>query len=101
MSEAIGQCSCGGDIVETEKTYRCRECGKYVFKSIFWKKISKKDAVKLLNDEHVLIKGLKSKKKNKNFDATVYLYQEGDYWKVGLEFPESSEENDSEEVVAG
>ncbi len=56
MSEVIGQCSCGGDIVETEKTYRCKECGKYVFKSIFWKKISKDDAVKLINGERVFIK---------------------------------------------
>ena len=95
MSEVIGQCSCGGDIVETEKTYRCKECGKYVFKSIFWKKINKDDAVKLINGERVFIKGLKSKKKNKSFDATIYLYQDGDFWKVGLEFPERNNEEEA------
>ena len=83
--EVIGKCSCGGDIVETPKTYKCEKCGKYTFKTIFGKKLTQKQALALLQDKQIEVKGLKSKK-SKKFNAKVSLVKDGEKWKTELEF---------------
>lgn len=82
---AVGKCSCGGDIVETAKTYRCVKCGKYVFKTVYGKKLTKRQAENLINDKTIKVKGLKSKN-GKKFDAKLKIKRSGEKCKVELEF---------------
>jgi len=83
--ETIGKCSCGGNIIETPKTYRCEKCGKYLFKTVFGKKLTQKQALALLQDKQIEVKGLKSKK-GKKFKAKLKIVQDGEKWKTELEF---------------
>ena len=81
----IGKCLCGGNIVETAKTYRCEKCGKYVFKTVYGKRITKKQAESLINGKKVKVKGLKSKA-GKKYSATLFLAKNGDKWNIQLDF---------------
>ena len=85
VKETIGKCSCGGDVTETPKTYKCSKCGKYLFKTIFGKKLTQKQALALLQDKQIEVKGLKSKK-GKKFSAKLKLVKDGEKWKTELEF---------------
>lgn len=80
--ESLGNCSCGGNIVESLKAFNCDKCKKTVWKIIYEKKISTKTAISLMQFKKVKISGLKSKE-NKTFDAIVFLDQEG---KIKLQF---------------
>ena len=81
----VGKCSCGGNIIETAKTYRCEKCGKYVFKTVYGKRLTKKQAESLINGKRVKVKGLKSKA-GKKYSATLFLAKNGDKWNVQLDF---------------
>ena len=94
MSEAVGTCSCGGNILDEEKRYRCEKCKKYVWKEFFWTEIPKETAVSLMRGESVFVDGLYSKKKDKHFGANLSLEQEKEtgYWKIRLSFDDDKEE---------
>lgn len=64
----IGKCSCDGDIYELTKLYKCVKCEKIIWKKFLEKDISKEEAIDLLNNKTIELKGLKSKA-GKVFDA--------------------------------
>ncbi|MFN8578920.1 MAG: DNA topoisomerase [Candidatus Sericytochromatia bacterium] len=66
--EIIGKCSCDGDIYELTKLYKCVKCEKIIWKKFLEKDISKEEAIDLLNNKTIELKGLKSKA-GKVFDA--------------------------------
>lgn len=66
--EIIGKCSCEGDIYELTKLYKCVKCEKIIWKKFLEKDISKEEAIDLLNNKTIELKGLKSKA-GKVFDA--------------------------------
>ena len=84
--DIVDRCSCDGIIVETDKAFYCRDCGKAVWKEISGKKINKKIAIRLFAGERVYLKGFKSRE-NKPFEATLYINDEG---KVAFDFSNSS-----------
>jgi len=71
-NEPIGKCSCGGEIFEYSNRYVCKSCNQVVWKEFFGKKLSKREAVGLLNGRTIPISNLKSKSGRK-FDANVAL----------------------------
>ena len=79
--EEIGTCPCcGSHVVERQKGYSCenRQCNFILWKQnrffeALGKKMTKQTAVKLLSDGKVLLKGCKSKKTGKTYDATVVM----------------------------
>ena len=79
--EEIGICPCcGSHVVERQKGYSCenRQCNFILWKQnrffeSLGKKMTKQTAVKLLSDGKVLLKGCKSKKTGKTYDATVVM----------------------------
>ena len=79
--EEIGTCPCcGSHVVERQKGYSCenRQCNFILWKQnrffeALGKKMTKQTAVKLLLDGKVLLKGCKSKKTGKTYDATVVM----------------------------
>ena len=79
--EEIGTCPCcGSHVVERQKGYSCenRQCNFILWKQnrffeSLGKKMTKQTAVKLLSDGKVLLKGCKSKKTGKTYDATVVM----------------------------
>ncbi|QID33081.1 type IA DNA topoisomerase [Pampinifervens florentissimum] len=73
-TESVGSCPVckKGQIQDFPKLFKCSECGVLVWKEFMGKKISSKDAIKLLEGKEVLLKGLKSKA-GKKFDAKVRL----------------------------
>ncbi len=81
----IGKCACGGNIIIMNKVYKCVDCGKYLFKTVFGKKLTQRQALFLMQNKELTLKALKSKK-GKKFSALARMNQEGDKWKVGLRF---------------
>ena len=83
--EEIGTCPCcGRHIVERQKGYSCenRQCNFVLWKQnrffeALGKKMTKPIAVKLLSDGKVALKGCKSKKTGKTYDAVVLLEDDG------------------------
>ena len=57
------------ELLETPKTYKYK--GKFVFKEIFGKKLTKIEAKKLLENEEILLK--RTSKKGKEYEVTVWL----------------------------
>ncbi len=81
----IGKCACGGDIVIMNKVYKCAGCGKYLFKTVFGKKLTQRQALFLMQKKELTLKSLKSRKGEK-FSAFACMNQEGNRWKVRLRF---------------
>ncbi len=82
----VGKCSCGGNIVELKNVYKCEKCGKFLFKKVAGKNMTRKQAISLMQGKKVKAKGFKSKK-GKKFNATIVLVKEDDgKWKVKMEF---------------
>ncbi|HDM79480.1 MAG TPA: type IA DNA topoisomerase, partial [Deltaproteobacteria bacterium] len=79
----LGKCSCGGDIEALNKVYRCTKCGKYVFKTVFGKRLTEKQALSLLTGKKVKLSGLKSKN-GKRFSGQVQLEKQGNKWQTSL-----------------
>ena len=71
-NKPIGKCKCGGDIYEYSNRYWCNSCNQVVWKEFMGKKISKREAVGLLNGKTVPLSNLKGKS-GKKFDANVAL----------------------------
>ena len=69
-AEVVGKCSCGGDITEFSKGYKCNKCGAIVWKEFSGKKLSIRTAVSLLNNKTVSLKGFTSKA-GKKYDAVL------------------------------
>lgn len=67
-TEAIGKCKCGGDVKEWDKNFQCAGCKATIWKEFLGKKITKVQAVNLLNDKTISLSGLVSKA-GKQFDA--------------------------------
>jgi DNA topoisomerase-3 len=96
--EAIGKCpECSRDVIETPKAFGCvgykdsvNPCAFALWKSDRWfkslgKKLTLGTAKKLLSGKPAVIKGMKSQKSGKEFDATVKLVKnDKGYW--GFEF---------------
>jgi DNA topoisomerase-3 len=96
--ESIGKCpECGRDVVETPKAYSCTgyqdkaaPCKFALWKNDRWfeslgKKLTAAAAKKFLAGKTVTIKGMKSKKTGKEFDAVIKLVKnDKGYW--GFEF---------------
>lgn len=66
--EPVGNCGCGGAVKEWDKSFQCSGCKATVWKEFLGKKITKTQAVNLLNGKTVTLSGLKSKA-GKEFDA--------------------------------
>jgi hypothetical protein len=79
--EIIGKCACSGDISELPKLYKCSNCNKIIWKNFLEKTITKNEAIDLLNEKTIFLKGLKSKAGN-TFDARGTLIE----GKIKLEF---------------
>lgn len=77
----IGKCACSGEVSDLPKLYKCNDCKKIIWKKFLEKEITKKEAVALLNEETIELKGLVSKAGNK-FDAKAKLVD----GKINLEF---------------
>ena len=67
-AEEVGNCKCGGAVKEWDKSFQCGTCKKTVWKSFLEKKITKAQAINLMNDKTISLSGLKSKA-GKEFDA--------------------------------
>lgn len=94
---ALCKCpKCGKDIVEYKTTFACedRECGCVIFKddrffSAAEKKMTPYLAKELFTKGYADVKGLKSKKTGKLYDARVKADFSGKYVNYTLEFPNS------------
>lgn len=94
--EVVGVCPrCGKNILDYPKTYACESgkdgCGFVIFKNNKWwtekkKALSPTMVSKLLKDGKVKVKGLYSEKKDKKYDATVALADNGKYVNFKLLF---------------
>lgn len=80
---SVGKCiKCGGDMVETQKTYSCYDkCGFFLLKEDRFftakkKSITENIAKKLLKGEKVKLMGCYSATTNKRYDAYVMIDQE-------------------------
>lgn len=81
-TEPVGKCKCGGDVKEWDKSFQCSGCKVTIWKEFLGKKITKTQAINLLNDKTIALSGLKSKA-GKEFDAKGTL-KDG---KIELQFP--------------
>lgn len=94
-AEVIGKCPvCGGDVVESDRGFGCanwREndgnCKFVIWKKFYDKKITNTMVKSLLSKgkTHV-IKGWKSRKTGKEFEAALKLEPEGKYYRVSFLF---------------
>lgn len=80
----VGQCGCAkpGSIKESPKAWQCDACEAIVWKQVSGKKLTEKQALALFAGDLVQLKGLKSKRTGKTFNAGAKL-TEG---KVQLQF---------------
>ncbi|WP_081620051.1 DNA topoisomerase III [Thioalkalivibrio sp. ALE9] len=80
----VGQCGCAqqGNIKESPKAWQCEACNAIVWKQVSGKKLTEAQALTLFAGDRVQLKGLKSKRTGKTFDAGAKL-SEG---KVQLQF---------------
>lgn len=67
-AEPVGNCKCGGAVKEWDKSFQCSGCKATVWKEFMGKKLTKTQAVNLLNGKTITLSGLKSKA-GKEFDA--------------------------------
>ena len=94
--EVIGVCPrCGNEIFEGEKAFFCsgwKDGCKFAlwkedkFFTTKGKKITKSMAKQLLKTKKISVKGLKSEKKNKTYDAIVHLKDTGEWVNFEMEF---------------
>jgi DNA topoisomerase-1 len=70
--EEIGNCKCGGAVKEWDKSFQCQGCKSTVWKEFLGKKLTKTQAINLLNGKTIALSGLKSKT-GKEFDAKGVL----------------------------
>lgn len=80
-TEPVGKCKCGGDVKEWDKSFQCAGCRATIWKEFLGKKITKTQAVNLLNGKTISLSGLKSRA-GKEFDVKAVL-KDG---KIELEF---------------
>ncbi len=69
--EGAIHCKCGEKVKEGEKAFYCPGCKITLYKEIAGKKITRTTAKKIMKGEGVLVKGFKSQKTGKEFDATL------------------------------
>ena len=94
---ALCKCpKCGKDIVENKMAFACedRDCGCVIFKddrffSAAEKKMTPYLAKELFTKGYADVKGLKSKKTGKLYDARIKADFSGKYVNYTLEFPNS------------
>lgn len=94
--EVLGKCpKCGSDIIETKAAYSClnRDCKFALWKNdkyfaALGKNMTKTIAKSLLNKGSVSLKGLKSKKTGKEYEAFVKVDFSGLYPSYTMEFPQ-------------
>jgi DNA topoisomerase-1 len=67
-TEPVGNCKCGGAVKEWDKSFQCQGCKATIWKEFFGKKVTKTQAVNLLNGKTVSFSGLQGKSEKK-FDA--------------------------------
>lgn len=67
-TEPVGNCKCGGGVKEWDKSFQCQGCKATVWKEFMSKKLTKTQAINLLNGKTITLSGLKSKAGN-TFDA--------------------------------
>lgn len=94
--DAVATCQCGGEVFESPKAWKCRACEATVWKSMSGKTIKESQAFALLRGETVELKGLKSRKTQKKFDAKAAI-EDG---KVAFKFDEKKTD-DTPAVAAG
>lgn len=95
--EEIGKCpKCQCSVYESDKNFYCsnRECSFSLFKEDKFfqsqgKKLTKTIAKSLLNKREVLVKGLKSQKSGKTYDALIKVSFDDKYPKYTIEFPKT------------
>jgi DNA topoisomerase-3 len=80
-TEPVGNCQCGGAVKEWDKSFQCAGCRATIWKEFLGKKITKTQAINLLNGKTIALSGLVGKS-NKAFDAKA-VFKEG---KIELEF---------------
>lgn len=71
----VGRCGCAkqGSIKESPKAWQCEACQAIVWKQLSGKKLTEKQALTLFAGELVQLKGLKSRRTGKTFDAGAKL----------------------------
>lgn len=74
--EPVGQCPCGGQIMERPKVWQCEACNALVWRELAHKPLTRKQALALLSGKSVKIKGMKSRK-GATFEADVTLRNNG------------------------
>jgi DNA topoisomerase-3 len=72
QGEAIGQCQCGGHIIESPKAWQCKSCNSVVWKEFFRRKLTQDQAVKLLGGAALMLRGLVAKS-GKKFDSSARI----------------------------
>ena len=98
QKEEIGKCpNCQSPVHESDKNFYCsnRECSFALWKENKFfesqgKKITKTIAKSFLNKGEVLVKGLKSQKTGKEYDAIIKVDFNDKYPKFSLEFPKTN-----------
>ena len=101
VKEDIGKCPrCGSPVYEGQKSFYCsnKECKFFIVKdnkllSSMNKKVTKTMVAALLKDGRTHVKGLYSKKKDKNFDADIVMEDTGTFVNLNLDFPDNSKTN--------
>ena len=99
--QIIGSCpKCGGNVVDTNnaklKAFVCsNKCGFLFWKEDYLlksqgKSLDREMASSLLKDKKVFVKGLRSAKTGKEYDAWIVLRQESDKIRLCLEFSDNS-----------
>ena len=67
-------CPCGkGNITSSPKAWNCDGCHTTIWKEMAGKKLTLNQAISLLKGETIKVKGFKSKKTKKSFDASLKL----------------------------
>lgn len=96
QKEEIGKCpKCKNSVYESDKNFYCsnKECNFTLWKEDKFfmsqsKKLTKTVAKSLLNKGEVLVKGLKSQKSGKTYDAIIKMELGEKYTNFKLEFPQ-------------
>ncbi len=81
--QAVATCRCGGKVLEYKNYYKCEQCQLTLYKEVFHRKLSRKEASSLYEGKSpVFVKNLKSKS-GKTFNAYLTLKDDG---KLDLSF---------------
>jgi DNA topoisomerase-3 len=101
VKEVIGKCPrCGSSVYEGQKSFYCsnKDCKFFIVKdnkllTSMKKKITKTMVAALLKDGRTHVKGLYSRKKDKNFDADIVMEDTGTFVNLNLDFPDNNSNN--------